>query len=408
MNPRRRLTAILFSGAGLGMTGYIAAVTVSTLAVQDITGSPLQAGLATATAVVGSAIGTNVMAWSVPRLGRRPGMVAGSLVAAVGGVVGVVAIDRARLWLLIGSMFLIGFGQATVHLSRYAAGDMYPTHSRAGAISFVVWAGTIGSVAGPALLEGSANLATALRLPELAGGYLAATVFMGLAMLLYAVALRPDPAQLTVIDSPDTAIGSGPGLAAGLARPNARLALVALVVGQLVMVLIMTGTPIHIRDHGHGLSVVGLVISGHTFGMFAFSPLTGKLANRFGRVPVMMAGQALLLVAALVAALAPVTSTPLLVTALFLLGLGWNLGFVSASALVGEGLQPAARARLQGVVDGLTWTSSAVAAVSSGALLQVGGFQSLAILGGSLVVIPAVVLLRLRRRLDQAMAIAPG
>jgi len=408
VNPRRRLTAILFSGAGLGMTGYIAAVTVSTLAVQDITGSPLQAGLATATAVVGSAIGTNVMAWSVPRLGRRPGMVAGSLVAAVGGVVGVVAIDRARLWLLIGSMFLIGFGQATVHLSRYAAGDMYPTHSRAGAISFVVWAGTIGSVAGPALLEGSANLATALRLPELAGGYLAATVFMGLAMLLYAVALRPDPAQLTVIDSPDTAIGSGPGLAAGLARPNARLALVALVVGQLVMVLIMTGTPIHIRDHGHGLSVVGLVISGHTFGMFAFSPLTGKLANRFGRVPVMMAGQALLLVAALVAALAPVTSTPLLVTALFLLGLGWNLGFVSASALVGEGLQPAARARLQGVVDGLTWTSSAVAAVSSGALLQVGGFQSLAILGGSLVVIPAVVLLRLRRRLDQAMAIAPG
>jgi len=408
VNPRRRLTAILFSGAGLGMTGYIAAVTVSTLAVQDITGSPLQAGLATATAVVGSAIGTNVMAWSVPRLGRRPGMVAGSLVAAVGGVVGVVAIDRARLWLLIGSMFLIGFGQATVHLSRYAAGDMYPTHSRAGAISFVVWAGTIGSVAGPALLEGSANLATALRLPELAGGYLAATVFMGLAMLLYAVALRPDPAQLTVIDSPDTAIGSGPGLAAGLARPNARLALVALVVGQLVMVLIMTGTPIHIRDHGHGLSVVGLVISGHTFGMFAFSPLTGKLANRFGRVPVMMAGQALLLVAALVAALAPVTSTPLLVTALFLLGLGWNLGFVSASALVGEGLQPAARARLQGVVDGLTWTSSAVAAVSSGALLQVGGFQSLAILGGSLVVIPALVLLRLRRRLDQAMAIAPG
>lgn len=408
MNPRRRLTAILFSGAGLGMTGYIAAVTVSTLAVQDITGSPLQAGLATATAVVGSAIGTNVMAWSVPRLGRRPGMVAASLVAAVGGVVGVVAIDRAQLSLLLGSMFLIGFGQAAVHLSRYAAGDMYPTQSRAGAISLVVWAGTIGSVAGPALLEGSANLATALRLPELAGGYLAAAVFTGLATLLYAVALRPDPAQLTVLDAPDTAIGSRLGLGAGLARPNVRLALVGLVVGQLVMVLIMTGTPIHVRDHGHGLSLVGLVISGHTFGMFAFSPLTGKLANRFGRVPVMMAGQALLSIAALLAALAPVTSTPLLVTALFLLGVGWNLGFVAGSALVGEGLQPAVRARLQGVVDGLTWTSSAVAAVSSGALLQIAGFQSLAILGGSLVFIPAVVLLRLRRRLDPAVATAPG
>jgi MFS family permease len=229
-----------------------------------------------------------------------------------------------------------------------------------------------------------------------------------LATLLYAVALRPDPAQLTVLDAPDTAIGSRLGLGAGLARPNVRLALVGLVVGQLVMVLIMTGTPIHVRDHGHGLSLVGLVISGHTFGMFAFSPLTGKLANRFGRVPVMMAGQALLSIAALLAALAPVTSTPLLVTALFLLGVGWNLGFVAGSALVGEGLQPAIRARLQGVVDGLTWTSSAVAAVSSGALLQVAGFQSLAILGASLVFIPAVVLLRLRRRLDPAVATAPG
>jgi hypothetical protein len=97
-----------------------------------------------------------------------------------------------------------------------------------------------------------------------------------------------------------------------------------------------------------------------------------------------------------------------LVTSLFLLGLGWNLGFVSGSALVGEGLEPAVRARLQGVVDGVTWTASAVAAVSSGALLQVGGFQSLAILGGSLVVIPAVVLLRLRRRLGTAVAAATG
>lgn len=406
MDPRRRIAVTLFAGAGLGTTGFIAAVTVSTLAVQDITGSPLQAGLATATAVVGSAIGTNIMAWSVPRMGRRPGMVAATLVAATGGVLGVVAINQARLWLLIASMFLIGFGQAATHLSRYAAGDMYPVQSRAGAISMVVWAGTIGSVAGPALLEGSASLATAWELPELAGGYLAAAVFMGLATLLYALALRPDPAQLTVVDSPESMSGSPPGLAAGLARPHVRLALVALVVGQLVMVLIMTGTPIHIRDHGHGLSLVGLVISGHTFGMFAFSPLTGKLANHFGRVPVMMSGQALLFIAALMAALAPTNSTPLLVAALFVLGLGWNLGYVSASALVGEGLKPALRARLQGVVDGLTWTSSAVAAVSSGALLQIGGFQWLAVLGASLVVIPTVALLRFRRRPDPALATA--
>jgi MFS family permease len=392
----------------LGTTGFIAAVTVSTLAVQDITGSALQAGLASATAVIGSAIGTNLLAWSVPRLGRRPGMAAATFVAAVGGVVGVVAVSAAQLWLLIGSMFLIGFGQSATHLSRYAAGDMYPVTARAGAISLVVWAGTIGSVSGPALLDASANVANALRLPELAGGYLAAAVFMGLAMLLYLVALRPDPARLTIADLPVAPLGSRPSLAAGLARPNVRLALVALVIGQLVMVLIMTGTPIHIRDHGHGLSLIGLVIGGHTFGMFAFSPLTGKLANRYGRVPVMMSGQAVLLVAAVMAALSPAASTPLLIASLFLLGLGWNLGFVSASALVGEGLEPAVRARLQGVVDGVTWTASAVAAISAGALLQMGGFQLLAILGSSLVVIPAVTLARLRRRLGQAVAATTG
>ena len=179
-------------------------------------------------------------------------------------------------------MFLIGFGQATTHTSRYAAGDMYPVEARAGAISLVVWAGTIGSVAGPALLEGSANIATALRLPELAGGYLAAAVFYGCC-------------HTPLSCCPPTRSGPSyrhrfawrhdrrtrPGLAAGLARPNVRLALAALVVGQLVMVLIMTGTPIDIRGSRPRIESHWIGHGGHTFGMFAFSTAHRKAGEPF-------------------------------------------------------------------------------------------------------------------------------
>jgi MFS family permease len=125
--------------------------------------------------------------------------------------------------------------------------------------------------------------------------------------------------------------------------------------------------------------------------------LTGRLANRFGRIPVIMAGQIVLLTAAVIAAITPVQATNALVAALFLLGLGWNLGFVSSSALISEGLAPEVRARVQGLVDSATWASSALAAVSSGALLSVGGFQLLTMLGAALVLLPAWAVLRLRR-----------
>jgi MFS family permease len=393
---RRRLSITLFAGAGLGTTGYIAAVTVSTLAVQDITGSALQSGLPSALATAGSAIGTNAMSWLVPRLGRRNGLMLGYLLSALGAALAVWATSERRLWVLMVAMFFTGFGQASGHLARYAAGDMYPLERRAGAISLIVWAGTIGSVAGPALLDVSARTASRMGLPDLAGGYLATAVFMTLAFAIYAVALRPDPASLVIDETPR--LGGGPiRVREALTRPNVRLGLLALVIGQVVMVLIMTGTPIHIRNHGHGLDMVGLVIGGHTFGMFAFSPLTGRLANRFGRIPVIMAGQIVLLTAAVIAAITPVQATNVLVAALFLLGLGWNLGFVSSSALISEGLAPEVRARVQGLVDSATWASSALAAVSSGALLSVGGFQLLTMLGAALVLLPAWAVLRLRR-----------
>jgi MFS family permease len=171
---------------------------------------------------------------------------------------------------------------------------------------------------------------------------------------------------------------------------------VALVAGQFVMVLIMTMTPLHMTDHGHDLAAVGLVLSGHTFGMFGLSPISGRLTDRFGSVPVILAGLAVVALASVLAAIAPPDGGAILFLALFLLGYGWNLGYVAGSALLTHGLSLAERTRVQGLTDGLIWSSAAVASLGSGIVLAYAGYAILGLMGAGLVVVP--ILLVIARR----------
>ena len=182
-----------------------------------------------------------------------------------------------------------------------------------------------------------------------------------------------------------------------------RIAVAALIVGQVVMVMIMTMTPVHIRRAGEELGIVGLVIAAHTLGMFALSPVTGFLSDRFGRLRVILAGQAMLVVSALMASLAAGDDRVLLVVSLFLLGLGWNFGFVAGSALLTEDAPPASKLSLQGVADSIVWTSAALASLSSGALLEAGSYSLLALIGAGLVAIPIGLLVRHRSMLVPAL-----
>jgi MFS family permease len=152
---------------------------------------------------------------------------------------------------------------------------------------------------------------------------------------------------------------------------------------QVVMSLIMTMTPVHMRHGGEGLDVVGMVFAAHTFGMFAMSPVAGLLSDRLGRVPVVVAASLILIASELVAASAG-TSSPRLAVALFLLGLGWCCSLVSASALVTESVSAARRVRVQGVTDSLVWGSAALAGLSSGLLLFAVGYQTLSAIGVAL------------------------
>lgn len=393
MSARRRLTATLFGGAALGTTGYIAATTVSGLAMEEITGRAALAGLPGALAIAGTAVGTSMLTQKVADRGRRPGLITGYSLGAAGAAVAVTAMITSSMWLLLVGMVVLGLGNASNQLARYTGAELYPPERRASAVSVIVWAGTIGSVLGPILLQPGGMLATDRGYSELAGGYLITLVFLGGAALLYLVALRPDPASIG-FDGP---IASGrPSFGDAFSRPHVRVALAALVSGQVVMVLIMVATPLHIRHHGADLGVVGLVMSAHTLGMFALSPLTGRLADRVGRQRTIVAGLVVLAVSAVIAATAPAESTGLLILGLFLLGLGWNLGFVSGSALLTLGLAPDLRARLQGRADSIAWLSSAAAGIISGMLFEWTDYRLLAIVGLLILAIPALIVVRHR------------
>jgi MFS family permease len=321
----------------------------------------------------------------------------GYAAGVAGGVLAAFGVIGDSVWLLLLGMLGLGVGHASNQLARYAAADLYPAERRGSSLSFIVWAGTVGSVAGPSLLRPAADLARALARPDLAGGYLLAAGFMALPVAVYALALRPDPARLAVeVSGPPVEKGGG-SLREALRLPTVQTALAGMVAGQVVMVLIMTSTPLHVRHGGHDLAVVGLIMSAHTLGMFAFSPLTGRLVDRLGRFPVMACGLGLLALAAVTAAAAPPTSTALLLLALFVLGLGWNLGFVAGSALLSAGLPLDARARIQGRVDSVTWASSGIASLGSGLLYQATDYRLLSVLGLALLVLPVLVVLRHRR-----------
>jgi MFS family permease len=397
---RRRTVATLICGVALGSTGHIAAVTVATIVATHIAGgTTIWSGAPTATVVLGAAAGASVLSWLMVRRGRRAGLVTGYLVSVFGALVATVAVVILSLPLLLIGTVLIGFGNASNQLSRYVSADLAPPDRRASAIGLVVWGATIGAVAGPNLVAPSGQLAIALGLPELSGPYLVPILFVGAAAVLSFVMLRPDPYELADVSSRHEDTGErsvAVSLASVLARPNVPVAIVALVAGQFVMVLIMTMTPLHMADHGHDLAAVGVVISGHTFGMFGLSPISGRLTDRFGSVPVILAGLGVVAVASILAAVAPPEGGVLLFLALFLLGYGWNLGYVAGSALLTHGLSLAERTRIQGLTDTLIWSSAAVASLGSGVVLAYAGYAILGLMGAALVIVPAMLVMARR------------
>ena len=401
---RTRTVRTLLASVALGSTGHIAAVTVATVVAADLTATNTLSGVPAAAVVLGAAAGSTLLSRFMAIRGRRIGLTLGYCISVVGAVIAASGVISRSFPLFLAGTVLIGFGNSANQLSRYAAADLYEPSRRATALSLVVWGATVGAVLGPNLVAPAGNLAVAVGLPALSGAYLIPILFVAPAALLTFVRLRPDPYDLA--DTSDTSRGElAPGstsLGWLMRRPHVPVAMVALVAGQVVMVLVMTMTPLHMSQHGHGLAAIGVVISAHVFGMFALSPVSGRLTDRFGSQPVIFAGLAILAGSATMSALAPPEGGTLLLIALFLLGFGWSLGYVAGSALLTTGLSLPERTRLQGLTDALIWSSAAGASLASGVVVATAGYTTLGLLGAALVIAPAWLVYHRRREIRTA------
>lgn len=398
---RRRTTASIFAAVALGSIGYYAAATVAPLVAVDLTGSEALSGVPNACGLVGMALGATAVSRIMARLGRRAGLVAGFASAAVGAVVAVVAVTAGVFVPFVAGMLLLGGGNGANLLARYAVADVHPPVRRTTVLGWIVWASTIGAVVGPSVVDPAGRLLEGSAVPVLAGGLMVAGVAFAVSAVGSTWLLRPDPSAVAVVDddAPDLVADDAP---VGWS-PVLVIALTTMVAGQFVMVFIMTMTPVHASAHGAQLGGVGLIMSMHVFGMYAFTPVVGGLADRIGNLLVIGVGLALLVVASVAAALAPHGNVAALSAALFLLGLGWSFGFVSASGLLAKGVASAARARKQGAVDTTVFATAAVASLSSGVVLSGAGYAMLCLIGAALIAIPAAIIGRLGPTVRRAL-----
>ncbi|CAI9386430.1 MFS transporter [Microbacterium sp. T2.11-28] len=388
---QRRTVRVLAAGQVLGGIAFGATVSLGALLAADISGQASLSGLATASVTLGAALCAIPLARLAARTGRRRALTLGNLFALVGIAV-VIAAAAARVFpLLLLGVILIGAGNAGNLQSRFAATDLAPTTRRARDLGTVVWATTVGGVVGPLLLTPGEAVGQAIGMPPLTGAYAFSIVAQLCAFVLYVVALRPDP-LLTA-----QRVARGGGAAAGtlidVDRPRvARYAVFAVTGSHVVMASVMAMTPVHLAHLAPGevTLVVGVTIALHVFGMYGLSPVFGFLADRTGRIRVILLGQALLAAALVVAAVSPEDQWAVLV-ALLLLGLGWSAATVAGAALLTESTETARRPRRQGLSDTIMTLSAAAGAVLAGVVLSWIGYGGLALTALAIVVAVTVL-----------------
>jgi MFS family permease len=398
----RRLLYVLFASQSLFAAGQIAVFTLTSIVATRLSGTESAAGLPSSALTFAQAFAALPLAIFMGRFGRRWGLTLGYIAGSLGGLVGVLAITQGLLPLLLISAALMGIGRAGSDLGRFAVGEMFSLDERGRMIGRLVFASTIGAIGGPLLAGPSGRVMESLGLHRDTGVWVGMLVFSGLAALITAGLLRPDPLDIgrALVKAEEAAEDGQSNLPARPLRqllmlPTVQLAILAMLVSQTVMVVLMVMTPLHMDHHHHSRDAISMVIAMHTLGMFGLSALTGYLIDRFGRVPMLVLGGLTLIASALLAPIS--TSEYMLAVALFLLGLGWNFGYVGGSSLLADTLQGAERARVQGVNDSLVFFVAGFGSLSSGPLYAAGGFLAVSMGGLILTLILLVLIYWLRR-----------
>lgn len=388
---QHRTVATLMSTQVLGGVGMASAIAVSALLAVEVSGADHLAGLANTAQVLGAALLTAPVAALMARHGRRIGLVAAYLIALLGATLVVLAAVGEIFALLLLGTLLIGAATTAGNQARYAGVDLAPKRRRSLQLSMVVWAATVGAVAGPNLVGPGSWVAEQLGLPPLSGSFLFAGVGFVLAGAVLTIFLRPDPLltarrldvpAATAASAATSPTGPQPQLRGSVRRGAAvlwgnrpaRFGATALAAGHAVMVAVMVMTPVHMQ-HGHAeVEVIGFVISIHILGMYGLAPVFGALTDRVGPVPVVAIGVVLLLTSCLLSGISSHGWSPSLLTGLLLLGLGWSATMVAGSGIIAGAVPGPDRPAAQGAADLIMGLAGAAAGALAGVVVAGFGY----------------------------------
>ncbi|MDE2952147.1 MAG: MFS transporter [Chloroflexota bacterium] len=423
LRTSHRLLVTIFITQSLMSASQIAILTLHSIAAGILGGGDSTAGMPTTVVTFSHSIMAYAFGLYMGRFGRRLGISTAYAFGALGGVLGTIAVLNGSFALLLVSSACMGSARAGAQMSRFVVGEMFPAEKRAQMIGRIVFAGTIGAIFGPGLIEPGTQLAGTLALdlangPALANSALAAgfmpaadfrgglttgpwvmaSLMYGLSFLISILFLRPEPAlvarQYASQSKHQAQVDTQHKLMDLLRLPNVQLAILSMLICQTVMSTLMTITPWHMHRADHSNATVSLVISAHVLGMFGLSAVTGYLIDRYGRIPMMVVAALTLVASAIIAPLS--TQLPYLLLGLFLLGLGWNFGYIAGSSMLADALSGSDRTRVAGFNDMLVAFCAGLGTLSSGFLYGLGGFLLVSIGGGAL----ALLLLALVRQLS--------
>ena len=354
---------------GVGVAGTVAA---GSLLVASITDSETLAGLAQTSSVLGAAALALPLARLTARGGRRLALSVGFIAGVIGSLCAIVGGAEKNIYLMLTGTFLVGAASAAGYQARFAAVDLATNETRAKQLSFVVWGSTVGAVAGPNLMEPAGNLAENLNLPRLVGPYVVSATTLLLATLVIQFFLRPDPfltaqKQSGITEKPKGA--TRVALTHIRSNPKALFAILSIAIGHVAMVSVMVMTPVHMAHVDVTLTIIGLIISIHVLGMYAFSPVVGALSDRLGRVRVIQIGVMTLLLSTVVSGFAAADDAITLGIGLFLLGLGWSCTLIAGSAFLTESVDPQLKTSSQGASDLVMNLSGAAGGAIAGVII---------------------------------------
>lgn len=391
----------IFGGAGL-----TAGITVGALLAQDMMGSESMTGVPSALFTLGSAGAALIVGRLSQRFGRRSGLASGFATGGIGAIGVVVSALTHNIPFLFISLLIYGAGTATNLQVRYTGTDLAKPTQRATAISIGMVSTTFGAVAAPNLVDIMGHFALAIGVPALAGPFILAAAAYILAGLVLLAFLRPDPfivanAIVSKDRTEETVLSDERTRKLTNKKPDVVVGATLMVLTQIIMVSIMTMTPVFMRHHGHSLKEIGMVISFHVAAMYLPSPITGILVDKIGRKAMAIASGVTLLAAGVLAAVASSDSLMVLIIALSLLGLGWNFGFICGTTLIVDATHPSNRAKIQGSVDVLIALAGVTGGALSGLVVAHSSYATLSLTGGMLSLILIAIVFINRKKGDQ-------